>query len=1014
MKTMKKILSICAAMLCFINVSFSQEDEGYKKAKNEFLRANELKQQFKISEAAELYQSAANYFKTNRNYSGNYILCRYSIAEIYIQQNRFEEAAIIIDEIETFSIDTYGESNQFLRYIYNGKALILSAEVKLDEAVDYFTKAININSALENTDQSLQSNLYGSLGNVYTEKGDDNKALEYYLKDIELKKSLVGKDNPLLAVGYNNIATVYKSKGEYDLALEHIERGLELNLNEYGKNHPVTALNYFNKANIYADKGQYKIALELYNIAYDIYKNIYTERHKSVANVLNQIGIIYNKLDDYDKALIAHKDAYDIQIEVLGDDHPDLALTSNNIGNILRYQKKYESSLKYYQKAIDIKSKYFGTNHPDIAAYYNNIGITYFELGNYNSAKMFYLRAADIYKNKFGTKNLRLVKIFANLGDIYSKERDYFSSLYYYQRSISANVKDFNPDSTEFFAHPMIKNYYDINNLLLSLQGKAVALENLYAENEENEHYLTYAFETYLRCDTVIAIARSTVEREADKIKLGNTSKKTYNSAVFVSVVLAQNKKSEKKKRYYHEAALYFAENNKSVVLSEAVTASDAKYFAELPDSLLQFEKELKTAIVNYETRLSETYDEEEISFLEFELLRKNDELRKFNNKIEAEYPKYHELKYKSLSFTVEKLQNSLDQNSAVRSYFLGEEFIYVFTVSKDSVQVDFSKKPENFEQKIIDFNKQITTGYESAFKEYVLIAHELYETLFPKKTNETLDHLIIIPDGYIGLIPFESLLTEAYTGTITDFQSFPFLIKQYRIHYAYSAGLYLKSTEQKFSEIKKTWFGIAPVFQTNNKVINGVKLSELPGSEEEVNRISELLLQKEYHVQTILHDNATETTLKNKNLKQYGYIHIATHGHVNTSNPKLSGIFMAYESGQNDGVLYAGEIYNLEMQAHLVILSACETGFGKIEKSEGIIGLGRSLLYSGADNIMVSLWKVSDESTSRLMIDFYKELLENENNNALALHKAKLRMINKGGNFAHPYFWSPFILIGK
>jgi CHAT domain-containing protein len=137
----------------------------------------------------------------------------------------------------------------------------------------------------------------------------------------------------------------------------------------------------------------------------------------------------------------------------------------------------------------------------------------------------------------------------------------------------------------------------------------------------------------------------------------------------------------------------------------------------------------------------------------------------------------------------------------------------------------------------------------------------------------------------------------------------------------------------------------------------------------------------------------------------------------VNTDKPNLSGLYLypeEYSSGLNDSVLYSGEIYNIELGAHLAVLSACETGLGEISSSEGIIGLSRSLLYAGADNIIASLWQVSDISTSELMIDFYKELFENDYDNTVALHNAKMRMINSGGTYAHPYFWSPFILIGK
>jgi CHAT domain-containing protein len=112
---------------------------------------------------------------------------------------------------------------------------------------------------------------------------------------------------------------------------------------------------------------------------------------------------------------------------------------------------------------------------------------------------------------------------------------------------------------------------------------------------------------------------------------------------------------------------------------------------------------------------------------------------------------------------------------------------------------------------------------------------------------------------------------------------------------------------------------------------------------------------------------------------------------------------------------LYSGEIYNLKLNADLVVLSACETGLGKIQQGEGIIGLTRALLYAGAKNIIVSLWEVADESTSDLMVNFYKNTLAGKGQLSYseALRNAKLKMIGEG-KYAHPLYWSPFILIGK
>jgi CHAT domain-containing protein len=130
--------------------------------------------------------------------------------------------------------------------------------------------------------------------------------------------------------------------------------------------------------------------------------------------------------------------------------------------------------------------------------------------------------------------------------------------------------------------------------------------------------------------------------------------------------------------------------------------------------------------------------------------------------------------------------------------------------------------------------------------------------------------------------------------------------------------------------------------------------------------------------------------------------------------SPELSQIFLQ-GSSEEDGNLYAGEIYNLQLKADLVTLSACETGLGKISKGEGIIGLSRALLFAGAQNLMVSFWSVVDNSTANLMIDFYQNLLQDEvtKGYASALRRAKLKMIDTR-EYAAPYYWAPFILIGN
>jgi CHAT domain-containing protein len=314
-----------------------------------------------------------------------------------------------------------------------------------------------------------------------------------------------------------------------------------------------------------------------------------------------------------------------------------------------------------------------------------------------------------------------------------------------------------------------------------------------------------------------------------------------------------------------------------------------------------------------------------------------------------------------------------------------------------------------------------------------------------------------------LATIPFEVLLTNKASRD-EKFSELPYLLRKYNISYSYSATLFNRTfPKDKKQKPELTslndWLAFAPVFSDENTsgvtiasrellrrmknlsndttatrgmlYSTGTYITPLPGTENEVKTILTKFDQKKLNAKIELNNNATEELLKSDEIKKYKMLHFATHGFVNSEKPELSGLLLAQipdttitetdaelNTGkeQNDGILYSGEIYNLELNADLVVLSACETGLGKIKKGEGIIGLTRALLYAGAKNIVVSLWQVSDESTSQLMINFYNNILENglkNPNYSNSLQKAKLKMISEG-KYAHPFFWSPFILIGK
>jgi len=934
---MKLFTSVSLFLIFSVSLLNAQNDNSdYQKAVNLFKQANAYKQKFDFDNAERNFSEAAELFKKN-HYIGNYIQCRYSVADIYIQNNKMKEAENILKEIEELSVMKYGKENKFLQNIYFGQGLIDAFKGKTDSAIILYTKALAINDKSDKPDNFKRSNIYGSLGNAYSDKGNFKKALEYYMKDLEIKKKILGENHPVLSVTYNNIANVYRANGDFKSALEYIDKALNLSIAAYGEKNPESAKYYSSKGSIYAENDEYDSALEYFRKALSIDKAVYGNNHKAVADILNNMGIIYNKKGDTDKALIYFKDAYDIQMRVLGENHPDIAGTCNNIGYILEQQGKKESALKFYEKAVNIKKAYYGENHPELATYYNNIGNNYTKRKDYDNALKYLLKAADILERNYGNKNAVLVNIYANIGDIYVKKGDYHDALTYYQKSIAANVRDFNPEPGDYFLNPVLKNYTNVNKLLISLEGKAQAFMSLY-QKDSLFNFIKSAYDDYVLCDSVIVEARKTVIEEEDKVTLGNNARRIYEQAVVTAIGLSYVTTNEKEKKHYEEQAFLFAEKNKAAVLSDAVTASEAASFSGVPEDILNLEKKYKKEIAGIEISIAMAENTEEIEHLSYKRSDVKTELTELYKRIEKEYPKYFKTKYKTTDIKLRDIQKKLDDKSAVRSYFTGEFYIIIFTITKDDLYISFSDKPDDLYDRIKKFNEKITSGYASAFPEYLKSANDLYKLLFPDVLPENITKITVIPDGILNLIPYEALITEKYAGDIKKFKEYPFLIKKYQINYNYSAGLLLKSLNAGKTEsgYLVDWLGIAPVFDdAESRTIGNFSVTPLPGSKKEVESLASLFREENKTAEEVTGKKATESFVKNTDLKKYKYIHIATHGIVNTFKPQLSGLIFYPEKGIDDGVLYSGEIYNLDLNADLAVLSACETGIGKISKNQ-------------------------------------------------------------------------------
>jgi CHAT domain-containing protein len=193
-----------------------------------------------------------------------------------------------------------------------------------------------------------------------------------------------------------------------------------------------------------------------------------------------------------------------------------------------------------------------------------------------------------------------------------------------------------------------------------------------------------------------------------------------------------------------------------------------------------------------------------------------------------------------------------------------------------------------------------------------------------------------------------------------------------------------------------------------------GVSLQRLEFTRKEAEQILALVPENQRFSAFDFTANRTTATLPD--LSQYRFIHLATHGLLNTVHPELSGVVLSLfdENGADtNGFLRLNDIFNLNLPAELVVLSACETGLGKDVQGEGLVGLTRGFMYAGAKRVVVSLWNVNDSATAELMTKFYQQMLEKGVNPVAALRAAQLEMM-KTQAWKAPYYWAAFVVQGE
>jgi len=800
------------------------------------------------------------------------------------------------------------------------------------------------------------------------------------------------------AIVLTNFGLLYMNQGRHDRAQEILlqavttfeasNRGTTLDAAQ--------AITYLGL--VYNATGNYAKAQEQLMMALNIREKILKGNHELIAASYNDLGISFVNTDK-DKALDYYEKAYNIYNAIHGKDHPKLAIASINNGLIYREIELYGDAVNNFESALKIWEKVYPQPHPTKAFALLNLGETYVKMQNLEAAKAYYEKSLQMYRNVYGEKHPDISQVFNALGNIARSLNQYDEALDHYQHAIMANVNGFENPSPA--VNPPMDNFYNGHVLLYSLLWKAQAFEDKYNGKSLKLTDLTSSLQILQHSDSLVSTLRQHSTNESDKIALGVIANELYASGVRVAMQTALN--AVRKTRYL-ELAFYFAEKSKSAVLLESISDANAKTFAGIPASLMEEEKNLKAAISLTNQKLSQKPVPEVEKNLREQSYNLNRSYETFITRLEKEFPEYYNLKFNAASPSMQEIQKLLTPSTATLSYFVDEtnSRLYIFMITSRRYKVIERSLPREFDKYITGFRNGI---YYNEIKAFKLTGRKLHDLLIPRELPAGVRELVILPTGRMSVIPFEALLTKKVAGS--DFKQMPYLLNKFTVRYEFSASLLLEKSQKKSALKNPSIFLCAPVKFGENK------LPELPGTESEVTEISKLFNDRNFSCSVNLYEKASESTIKAHGISGFTLLHLATHGVVDEYNPELSRIFLQGSSSGDDGSLFSGEIYNLKLDADLVTLSACQTGLGKISKGEGVIGLSRALVYAGSRNIIVSYWSVSDESTSQLMKDFYRKLLEADGGTYTSSLRAAKKNLVASGKFSAPYFWAPFILIG-
>ncbi len=973
-----------------------------------FKRADSLNRAGQGREAIPLYRQAEALYQ-NREDTVNAWKCRYNRIMAFINLRLYDsvekdiQEARFLYEKDTSRQNTIHTELLFLQGYYAYKA-------------GQTTRAVSLFSRLLNSDNyhALYANRY--LANCYFELGDFIRAKDHML----LALSLGVKDTLHPARKANNLHWLSIL---YTYYLGDRSRGLQyLSLagEQYRRAHaaPETFSKLYNEmGTLSMENGDYNRARDYYIMAVNNLPAV-KKNDPILARIYNNLGIVNQKTGRYKEA-----ESYFLKSLSLKKSFglTDIYNTYANLGNLYLDWNKPEKSDHAFRKSIELIQRRFGENNWRLADPYQNYGWALIHEDRFAEGRNYLVKALELYRSKYGKRHPKTARCYLKLEGYYWKKELPDSALFYIQKSMIANSPHF--DSGNIFENPSPEKVFSSEIFLSSLKDKANRLEVMY-DRDHDLKYLQAALQSQQEAVDLVKRIRQLMRSTQSRLLLAAHEEDTYQNAFLLAVRLYR---VTGRKEYLYRA-FGFSEESRASDLLSAIRTTRAISYAGIPDTLLSTENDLTGELGAYEALLYNERnkvapDLQKIKTYETRAFRLRVQKDSLIRAMEKKYPRYYQLKYNISSVPVASAMKQLKNDQAILEYEIIRNRIYIFCLTKNNMDLITHEADPDLDEYIGIFwkelqQRQFNKNAVTNFFDLTHSSYNLYQNLIsPVDSLIGGKNLIIVPDEKVAVIPFDVLISRIPKENLLSYRKLPYLIYQHPITYSYSSTLYFENSPRRRKFFNRV-IAFAPEYPQQGLDLHrimqvrqseGYRLYPLPFARKEAEEVSHYTLGR-----MVSGKQASEHYFKN-HTSRYDIIHLAMHTILDNKHPLYSKLVFTQPSDSlEDGFLNAYEIYALQFRTNLVVLSACNSGSGKLSKGEGIMSLARSFMYAGGARLIMSLWEIQDRTGATIMTRFYKNLVLGLPVDR-ALQKAKITYLETADPLkSNPYFWAGYQVMGN